>query len=421
MATADGRPSEDVDQGPASTEQAADGRTDATSSDVNPTTPEIAGPDEPRMLDEADRTRSADTAGVPESAANDLDAERVNPNQPATPDLDDPHSSDVPSSSSDSPSSEPSESQSGVDDGSATESDGPEPEPPEPTIQTGHDSPTDPNTTLQKLESERPAPPENAEPAHKPDNSTGDGRLSHVAPPSSESQDEDAEPRQEQSGENAYHPKVEPGPELNASEEKTSFDEISLSDPADPSESADSEVLLAREPALTGSDTTTDKPSPEGNELHDKIDVQQHMNELKQFRVTRGRIFENSDGNEIYRDDSEGFRIEFEMHSGFKEQDLVKSVNDHLHQADSREWNEGHEYPISCHVETKYAAWMRDNPDRLQHAVVIINKEGGPCHDDFIIGCDDALEAILPTGSTMRVYYPFNGKIENHLFEGDAS
>lgn len=65
------------------------------------------------------------------------------------------------------------------------------------------------------------------------------------------------------------------------------------------------------------------------------------------------------------------------------------------------------------HVETQFAAWMRGN--KVTNADVYINQDyicGGP-H-----GCQLAVRAILPRGSTMTVHYP--GMSEPRVFKGVA-
>ncbi|MGW8981651.1 DddA-like double-stranded DNA deaminase toxin [Streptomyces parvus] len=44
---------------------------------------------------------------------------------------------------------------------------------------------------------------------------------------------------------------------------------------------------------------------------------------------------------------------------------------------------------------------------KIQHAKVVINNTNGVC--DKYMNCENAVEAILPAGHTMEVYYPGKG------------
>ncbi|MFI8100481.1 DddA-like double-stranded DNA deaminase toxin [Streptomyces sp. NPDC086023] len=59
-------------------------------------------------------------------------------------------------------------------------------------------------------------------------------------------------------------------------------------------------------------------------------------------------------------------------------------------------------YPPSSHVEAKYAAWMAEN--KISTATVVINNSQGVCRK--ALNCYGAIEAILPDGHTLNVYYP---------------
>ncbi|GEB60119.1 hypothetical protein GCM10017674_76020 [Streptomyces gardneri] len=62
-------------------------------------------------------------------------------------------------------------------------------------------------------------------------------------------------------------------------------------------------------------------------------------------------------------------------------------------------------YSIASHVEAKYAAFMKNNG--IEHATVVINNNNGVCNKYW--NCTNAVEAILPIGSTLKVYYPGSG------------
>ncbi|MFD3442522.1 DddA-like double-stranded DNA deaminase toxin [Streptomyces sp. NPDC058685] len=68
-------------------------------------------------------------------------------------------------------------------------------------------------------------------------------------------------------------------------------------------------------------------------------------------------------------------------------------------------WPSKGNFPPASHVETKYAVWMKKNG--VQHAKVVINNNEGVCNS--FMNCRKAVEAILPVGSTMKVYYPGDG------------
>ncbi|MFC7919705.1 DddA-like double-stranded DNA deaminase toxin [Streptomyces cinereoruber] len=62
-------------------------------------------------------------------------------------------------------------------------------------------------------------------------------------------------------------------------------------------------------------------------------------------------------------------------------------------------------YPVSDHVETKYAAWMATRG--VKSATVVINNNTGVC--SYALNCTNAIAAILPEGSSLTVHYPGKG------------
>ncbi|MFF2852062.1 DddA-like double-stranded DNA deaminase toxin [Streptomyces sp. NPDC058001] len=121
----------------------------------------------------------------------------------------------------------------------------------------------------------------------------------------------------------------------------------------------------------------------------------------------RGKTYGNirdSNGNVIPAADTKELRelMSGEHDSLFDEADaLLQSSGHHLY---PQLKNEG-KYRISSHVEAKYAAWMKNNG--IAHATVVINKNSGVCAKK--LNCENAVEAILPAGHTMKVYYPGDG------------
>ncbi|WP_327166751.1 DddA-like double-stranded DNA deaminase toxin [Streptomyces zaomyceticus] len=59
-------------------------------------------------------------------------------------------------------------------------------------------------------------------------------------------------------------------------------------------------------------------------------------------------------------------------------------------------------YGVASHVEAKYAAFMKEHG--IQKAKVVINNNNGVCTKKQ--NCENAIEAILPEGSELHVYYP---------------
>ncbi|RCH59726.1 hypothetical protein DT019_38050 [Streptomyces sp. SDr-06] len=62
----------------------------------------------------------------------------------------------------------------------------------------------------------------------------------------------------------------------------------------------------------------------------------------------------------------------------------------------------GTKFNIATHVETKYAALMKQNG--ITHATVVINNSNGVCSNRM--NCTNAVESILSKGSSLTVYYP---------------
>ncbi|MGP3957905.1 DddA-like double-stranded DNA deaminase toxin [Nonomuraea sp. 3N208] len=104
---------------------------------------------------------------------------------------------------------------------------------------------------------------------------------------------------------------------------------------------------------------------------------------------TNGRIF-GPDGNEIGPAVSSG--------SG----DVADAINKYLESSPLIANPPRGPHPSATHVETWYAWWLKNAG--VKHAVVVINNQGGVCGAPF--GCMKAVEAILPRGKTMEVWYP---------------
>ncbi|MEV0742690.1 DddA-like double-stranded DNA deaminase toxin [Streptomyces sp. NPDC050549] len=126
--------------------------------------------------------------------------------------------------------------------------------------------------------------------------------------------------------------------------------------------------------------------------------VQAAHRDIADEHVTTGRIFD-SEGNPLGEEDG--------VHQLVSGSDrLSPSTNAHLHEAAAN----GDEaipaihrlgrYPQDTHVESKYAAWMRDSG--TTEADVVINHPEGMCSDFH--NCVDAVGAILPRNSVMRVW-----------------
>ncbi|MGW6518943.1 DddA-like double-stranded DNA deaminase toxin [Streptomyces sp. NPDC054962] len=123
--------------------------------------------------------------------------------------------------------------------------------------------------------------------------------------------------------------------------------------------------------------------------------VKQAHDELAGERQTTGRIFDG-DGNAIGADDG--------VHQLTSGTDMLSPrANAYLHQAAGNgvgpRINPRGRYPQDTHVETKYAAWMRDRG--ITEVDVVINN-AAVCSDFH--NCSTAVRAILPKNSVMRVW-----------------
>ncbi|WP_269432061.1 DddA-like double-stranded DNA deaminase toxin, partial [Saccharothrix sp. ST-888] len=116
-------------------------------------------------------------------------------------------------------------------------------------------------------------------------------------------------------------------------------------------------------------------------------------------KVTSGRIFD-AGGNDISAGISSG------------SDGTTAAIDDFLKGSPSISNPRVGPHPAATHVETKYAWWMRQNG--VTDADVVINNPKGVC--PFPFGCQAAVPAILPRGSTMRVWYP--GATEPKVLEG---
>ncbi|MFJ9023679.1 DddA-like double-stranded DNA deaminase toxin [Streptomyces sp. NPDC102259] len=123
--------------------------------------------------------------------------------------------------------------------------------------------------------------------------------------------------------------------------------------------------------------------------------VKQAQDELAGERQTTGRIFDG-DGNALGADDG--------VHQLTSGTDMLSPrANAYLHQAAGNgvgpRINPRGRYPQDTHVETKYAAWMRDKG--ITEVDVVINN-AAVCSDFH--NCSTAVRAILPKNSVMRVW-----------------
>jgi len=73
-------------------------------------------------------------------------------------------------------------------------------------------------------------------------------------------------------------------------------------------------------------------------------------------------------------------------------------------------------YPAASHVEVKVAALMREAGVRT--GVMVINREGGPCAGAVGLSCGEVLPLMLPSGLTLRVWFPSGGRMEQKDFVG---
>nr|WSY52134.1 DNRLRE domain-containing protein [Streptomyces sp. NBC_00886] len=135
----------------------------------------------------------------------------------------------------------------------------------------------------------------------------------------------------------------------------------------------------------------------------DSLDVEQVQKELAGKRVTTGRIFD-SEGNSIYD----------EIEAGGNS-DLVKETDAYLRENGAPINPRATYYPAAQHVESQYAMWMRENG--IPSATVVMNNTEGVCGGMY--GCQSAIKAILPEGSSMSVWYP--GATEPVIIPGAAA
>ncbi|MGW5248830.1 DddA-like double-stranded DNA deaminase toxin [Streptomyces sp. NPDC004129] len=126
--------------------------------------------------------------------------------------------------------------------------------------------------------------------------------------------------------------------------------------------------------------------------------VEAARRDLASKRPTVGRIFD-AEGKPLGEEDGV-----HELESG--SDSLSSGTNAYIHEAAGR-GDEAIEpihrlgrYPQDTHVESKYAAWMRDNG--ITEANVVVNHPTGMCSDFH--NCVDAVGAILPEGSVMNVW-----------------
>ncbi|WP_329260474.1 hypothetical protein OG223_41350 [Streptomyces sp. NBC_01478] len=149
-------------------------------------------------------------------------------------------------------------------------------------------------------------------------------------------------------------------------------------------------------PPLTG----TFDGGPLGGGL--EVGLSEAASELAGARLTTGRIFDG-DGNVLRPDVTSGSGpLQRKVHEILDSSPNIRP----LMNKNDKFWSEEH-------VETQFAAWMRGN--KVTNADVYINQDyicGGP-H-----GCQLAVRAILPRGSTMTVHYP--GMSEPRVFKGVA-
>jgi len=79
-------------------------------------------------------------------------------------------------------------------------------------------------------------------------------------------------------------------------------------------------------------------------------------------------------------------------------------------------------HPAAAHAETKAAVWMRQQG--ISYAVAVINNRTGPCGEETPapFGCSSAVPALLPTGSTMVVWWWSDraGTMKSTTYEGTA-
>ncbi|WP_374202895.1 DddA-like double-stranded DNA deaminase toxin [Streptomyces sp. MBT84] len=124
--------------------------------------------------------------------------------------------------------------------------------------------------------------------------------------------------------------------------------------------------------------------------------------DLAAKRLTTGRIFD-ADGNILRADITSGSSVwQRKAHEILDASPNIRPLK-----------NKGDKFWSEDHVETQFAAWMRESKTKNAH--VYINNDyvcGGP-H-----GCQLAVRAILPRGYTMTVHYP--GMTEPRILKGVA-
>jgi hypothetical protein len=129
------------------------------------------------------------------------------------------------------------------------------------------------------------------------------------------------------------------------------------------------------------------------------------LDELAGKRVTTGRIF---------GPDDQPLGVEDGVHElGSGTDALSPQTNAYLHEAassgDMEPIHSKGKYPMSTHVESKYATWMRNSG--TTEADVVINHPEGVCGD--WLNCGDAVAAILPVNFVMRIWSPaMEGPVE---------
>lgn len=132
--------------------------------------------------------------------------------------------------------------------------------------------------------------------------------------------------------------------------------------------------------------------------------VQTIFDELPKFgkanRKTYGKI-RDENGKILPGAETDELR---ELMSG-EHDSLYDEANELLRTSQQAPWPSKGVFPPASHVESKYAAWMKKSG--VQHAKVVINNNEGVCND--YMNCRKAVEAILPAGWTMKVYYPGDG------------
>ena len=73
-------------------------------------------------------------------------------------------------------------------------------------------------------------------------------------------------------------------------------------------------------------------------------------------------------------------------------------------------------YPAATRVEVKVAAVMREAG--VKTGVLVINRQNGPCTGAVGLSCQEVLPAVLPSGTTLRVWFPSGGGMEYQDFRG---